>query len=58
MALQKQVEKTSQIGMSHEREEAKYIVTGKTMYAADMELPRMLHGAILRTPSRMRTLYR
>ena len=49
MALQKQVEKTSQIGMSHEREEAKYIVTGKTMYAADMELPRMLHGAILRS---------
>ncbi|MDA4129310.1 MAG: molybdopterin-dependent oxidoreductase, partial [Thaumarchaeota archaeon] len=49
MSLQKQVEKTSQIGLSHAREETRYIVTGKTMYAADMELPRMLHGAILRS---------
>jgi CO/xanthine dehydrogenase Mo-binding subunit len=50
MALQRQVAQKSHIGASYGREEGNYIVTGKIKYACDMELPRMLYGAILRSP--------
>jgi CO/xanthine dehydrogenase Mo-binding subunit len=38
------------IGRPTPRKDAVQIVTGKAKYIDDMEMPRMLHGKVLRSP--------
>lgn len=38
------------IGKATERADARDIVTGRTRYLSDLEVPRMLHGRVLRSP--------
>jgi CO/xanthine dehydrogenase Mo-binding subunit len=47
---------TTQIGTSVRRLDYETKVTGRAQYVADMIVPGMCHGKILRSPTRMRVL--
>jgi len=52
MTLQQPLEEVEfrHIGKSYTMLDAPQIVTGKAVYPSDIQLPRMLHGKILRSP--------
>ena len=47
-------ELTSYVGRSLLRREDRRLLTGRGQFIADLELPRMLHAAFIRSPLAMR----